>query len=256
MNRSHHAHPLRRKLSIVLHRWHRRIGVLASLFVIWMVISGWLLNHTGALNLSQHIVHSSLIAQRYGLQVDQPQFVFNDKSHWLVATQNEVLFDGKALTIEPMQPLGFVASNQTLFIADNAQIILLAADGSVIDKLSGAALPVSRIEKIGAGCGGVVVASGEKKFASADGIAWHSCDADVQWSHSQELTIAQRDIVAPIIQPGISLERLLLDLHSGRFLGTWGPYFIDLVGLGLLLLALSGLWMYWQHVRRRRHLHH
>jgi hypothetical protein len=255
MNRSHYAHSLRRKFSIFLHRWHRRIGVFASFFVIWMVISGWLLNHTAALQLAQRAVHSPILMQRYGLHADMPQAAFNAGSHWLVATPETMFLDGRKIETIAIQPIGMASIGGNLFIADNSQLILLGFDGAIIDKLSGSALPIARIEKIGSGCGGVAIASDSNYFVSVDSVRWSNCSGAVEWSSPQTLTAQQQKIIAPIIEPGISLERLLLDLHSGRFLGHWGPYFIDAVGLGLLVLALSGLWMYAQHARRRRHLH-
>lgn len=256
MTRLHHALSRRRKISLVLHRWHRRIGVLACFFVVWMVISGWLLNHTSALDLAQRSIHSSLLAQRYGLRTDMPTQVFNANQHWLVPSQDGLLLDGKKIEATLPQPVGMVFSNNILFVGGSAQLLLMTADGAAIDKLSGSLLPIARIAKMGAGCNGVVIADDGKNFATSDGLAWTQCNDVVEWSRPQALTDSQQKLLAPIIQPGISLERLLLDLHSGRFLGSWGPYFIDAVGLGLLVLALSGLWMYTQHARRRRHLHH
>ena len=45
--------------------------------------------------------------------------------------------------------------------------------------------------------------------------------------------------------PSISLETLILDLHSGRFFGQFGVLFIDLIGLLVCILSITGLiaWM-------------
>ena len=42
----------------------------------------------------------------------------------------------------------------------------------------------------------------------------------------------------------VNWERLLLDLHSGRLLGSWGVYVVDASAIILLLLALSGAWVW------------
>jgi hypothetical protein len=52
--------------------------------------------------------------------------------------------------------------------------------------------------------------------------------------------------------PGISLERLLADLHSGRILGREGPLLVDLLGLALAALGLSGTWVFARSPRRNR----
>lgn len=43
----------------------------------------------------------------------------------------------------------------------------------------------------------------------------------------------------------ISWERFLLDLHAARFLGGLASILTDLMGGLILLLALSGLWLWW-----------
>jgi len=52
--------------------------------------------------------------------------------------------------------------------------------------------------------------------------------------------------------PGISLETLILDLHSGRFFGKAGVLFVDFIGLLMCLLALTGLWAWYSHNKLRK----
>ena len=49
--------------------------------------------------------------------------------------------------------------------------------------------------------------------------------------------------------PGISVETLVLDLHSGRFFGFAGVLFVDLIGILMCVLAVTGLWAW---ISRRR----
>jgi hypothetical protein len=176
--------------------------------------------------------------------------------HWLVATSTAILLDGKPIATAPTQPLGMVESGAMLFVASATQLQIFSPGGAPIDTIPAALLPITNIERIGSGCAGVVIAGADKVFASGDGTDWQPCASAVVWTTAAPLTAQQQEIVEPILQPGISAERLLLDLHSGRFLGAWGPYFVDAVGFGLVLLALSGLWMFSQQRRRRRQRQH
>jgi uncharacterized iron-regulated membrane protein len=45
------------------------------------------------------------------------------------------------------------------------------------------------------------------------------------------------------------VERVILDLHSGRFFGKLGPWLFDIAALLLILLSLSGAWIW---LKRRR----
>ena len=44
----------------------------------------------------------------------------------------------------------------------------------------------------------------------------------------------------------LAWERVILDLHSGRLFGSWAIWLWDLFALALVVLTLSGIWM-WQH---------
>jgi hypothetical protein len=43
---------------------------------------------------------------------------------------------------------------------------------------------------------------------------------------------------------GLPLERVILDIHSGRILGQAGVLLIDFMAILFLLLAMSGVWMW------------
>jgi uncharacterized iron-regulated membrane protein len=55
--------------------------------------------------------------------------------------------------------------------------------------------------------------------------------------------------------PGLSWERVLLDLHSGRLFGNAGVLVVDLVGVATALLAFSGLLTWVGRKRRHRKRH-
>jgi len=45
----------------------------------------------------------------------------------------------------------------------------------------------------------------------------------------------------------LTWERVMLDLHSGRLLGKPGVFGVDLMGVFLCSLAMSGTAMWWLH---------
>jgi len=250
-----HTRSRARRISLLLHRWHRRIGVMISVFVIWMAVSGWLLNHTAFFDLAHRSVTTHLIALRYGLNEALPTQAFNADKHWLTFTDESAWLDGKLLSTPLPQPLGLIADAKTIYIANASTLLLFNDNGALIDSESTNLLPIPTITRIGRGCNGIVIADPQKQFASGDGVNWEMCKGDVQWSSAQPLTEYQLAIIKPLVQPGVSLERLIQDLHSGRFFGTWGPFFVDAIGLAFVLLALSGLWMFSHQRKQRAHRH-
>ena len=253
MTHSRHAHSRSRQRSLSLHRWHRRTGVLAGLFVIWMVVSGLLLNHTADLGLAKRVTRNALVTGFYGLEFRVPGQGYVDGTHWLADASGAPIVDGRKIDAAIARPVGFAAGNGMLFIADPSQLLVVAFDGTLIDKLSSPALPVHAITRAGAGCGGVAVEGEGRTLATRDGTEWHACiPADVRWSAPKPLTAEQMDIEGKVLTPGISWERFLQDAHSGRLLGPWGPYAVDIASLGLVFLAASGWWMYARQRRLKR----
>ena len=45
---------------------------------------------------------------------------------------------------------------------------------------------------------------------------------------------------------GIPFDRILHDLHSGRFFGALGPWLMDVTGIALLWLVGTGLYNAWR----------
>lgn len=69
-----------------------------------------------------------------------------------------------------------------------------------------------------------------------------------------QLTQADSRRLRDILIPGITVQQVLLDLHSGRFLGTYGEWFVDLMAAMLAALSLIGGWLFLmpRHRRERR----
>jgi len=46
---------------------------------------------------------------------------------------------------------------------------------------------------------------------------------------------------------GLPGERVILDIHSGRILGYVGVLLVDFMAILFLLLAMSGIWMWYKY---------
>jgi uncharacterized iron-regulated membrane protein len=75
---------------------------------------------------------------------------------------------------------------------------------------------------------------------------WSSVVADssgMVWSHPEPLPGALRERLRYANAPAdLTWERLLQDVHSGRLFGSFGVWVVDLAGVLMVALALTGLW--------------
>ncbi|HZR69909.1 MAG TPA: PepSY domain-containing protein [Burkholderiales bacterium] len=235
-----------------LRRWHARIGFAAAVFFLLLAVTGVIANHGDVLGLDGARVHSEWLDRWYGIAAEPPRAVFRAGSHELVAANGRWLLDARPAGDERPQPLGFVELGDVLIVACSGSLYLLRGDGRLVDRLEGRALPAVPIESVGADGGELLLRTPAGTFASADAMSWQSArDANVSWSAPVALSGAERERYAALLTPGIPMQRLLLDLHSGRIAGRYGPLAVDAIAVVLIALAASGAWMFASHRRRR-----
>jgi uncharacterized iron-regulated membrane protein len=77
-------------------------------------------------------------------------------------------------------------------------------------------------------------------------LKWAETDRlEADWSQAQTPAPQLRAALAQAWRgTGLSLERVLLDIHSGRILGAWGIWLVDAAAVLFLVLAASGVWLW------------
>lgn len=235
-----------------LRRWHARIGLAAALFFVFLVVSGIALNHTESLRLDERKLSAQWLGRWYGLHAEVPARGFKLGDRYLTWDAQQWVLDTTPVARDLPPPLGAVRVGEVCYVATRDTLFLFAADGRLIDKVTGEALPALPLTRLGAVDNRVVIASAQGIFASSDGIDWQRAAGEPSWSLVETLPADRSSALQELYAPAISSERLLLDLHSGRIFGRFGPLVIDAAALGLLALAISGVWMYLRAARAQR----
>jgi len=79
----------------------------------------------------------------------------------------------------------------------------------------------------------------------------------IKWAEQHNLSDDEREqLLAAFRGNGLKLERVILDLHSGRIFGRYGVYLMDFAAIALLWLSLSGLWVWSSRrnkMRKKKH---
>jgi hypothetical protein len=235
-----------------LRRWHARIGFAAVLFFLVLAVTGFVLNHGGDLSLDTKYVHAAWLARWYGLKAEGPRQAFRSGRHALVAANGRWLFDGQLFGEKFPQPVGLVELPDMVVVASDAALYLYREDGGLIDRLERSALPAMPVHAIGSSEHKLALRTGSGVFLSAEALSWQPAQQQsIVWSAPVELSAAERSAYEQALAPGVSVQQLLLDLHSGRFAGRYGPLVVDALAALLTVLSLSGAWLF----LRRRHRH-
>lgn len=253
MTRRKHGHG-RRLHSLYL--WHRYIGLGAMLLVVVLALTGILLNHTDALRLGERYVYSSWLLRWYGIRPEAAWRCYAAGTAWACASGDVLTFNDRPIAGVDAALVGALAFAHLRVLAVPSGLLVLTPQGELIERIGAAQGLPTPIRRIGLSPGGALILDqGTHAYrADLDRLEWkQQTAAGVRWSVAQSAPpVLLEYLHAQHPTARISWERLLLDLHSGRWFGRYGNYVMDLAALLLLLLAVSGVIVYAQRRPRRR----
>ncbi len=236
-------------------RWHRKIGIFLVGFILLLVVTGILLNHSPDLNLSKKTLHSKGLLNWYGIEAT-PITGFQLGDDWLIQPGDNQLFLNRRLVGNCDYPLAGAARYQSLLLAlCRDSLLLLDASGELVEQLDTVQGLPEGMTRLQVTDRAILVGNNLQTF-TLDIDSLNTAQVkhrDSGWSRPSPLPGEAFDgISGEADLPGISLERLLLDVHSGRILGTFGVILVDLVGIGMAILALTGAWAWYSKRQLRK----
>lgn len=229
-----------------LNRWHARLGIISCFFVLLLSITGLLINHAHDLKLDSQPLRSSLLLSLYGVKLPALQGV-QVEGKWLVWQGAELYFNGEQLIECKGVFVGAVTLPNYWVAACEADLLVFTYEQELIERVAHSAGINYPISQIGA-CEGLLCYQSEKiiyqldietlvieKFRGHEG-------RELQWSSPSKPPKSEAVKVRKHFNGGdLTWERVLLDIHAGRFMGRMGPWFMDGVALLFIILSLTGL---------------
>ena len=206
---------MKKKLFPLLRRWHRRIGIVSALFVIFLSLTGLFLLFTAPLGLDQKTWHGGLISRAYNQSPKSPPIgIPVDETQWVIMVDG-LVYIGSAAPIALAPPLSLAKKDDRFIsIANKDETLLTLHDGTLVERMPG-------VEFVGAPPAPLPKA-------------------------------IEKGILRRYQGRGIPISRVLLDIHTGRFLGNIGTWLMALASILFLLLSLSGLYLWVRKPKDRR----
>lgn len=251
-----------RKKPFAFFLWHRRLGLLALAFIFILSITGIMLNHTEYLAMDETHIESDLLLNWYELNPTGEPVSYKAEQHVITQWDNQLFYNSDTLFNNKNILIGAVLTNEMIVLALDRSILLLNTSGEIIEHIN---MPIKfdRIKKIGVLSQSVVIQTNDEKIflADEDILNWQVTKSDnINWSATSPLDDAQKEKLKQAYRgQGLSLERVILDLHSGRlFSSNWGIYIMDGSAIIMILLSLSGFWVWFTRrqkmkLKRRHH---
>lgn len=239
-----------------LHHYHRYLGLMSAVFAVVLSITGIMLNHTEWWQLDQRKVSQQWLLDFYGIPEPQLRTAYKLDQRWLMQWDQSVYLDDKPLSGLVGSLDAAVATDDFIVAAAESKVALFSLDGELVDLLE---LPssVSRVSSLGN--------VGEHVLAETDGGTFQLNDdlteflptpditEEVVWRQPSQMSGAIKErFVSGFQGNGLPLERVILDLHSGRLFGNVGVYLMDLMAVFLLVLAFTGVYSWAKRKLRRK----
>ncbi|MBL26109.1 MAG: hypothetical protein CMM50_00965 [Rhodospirillaceae bacterium] len=234
--------------------WHQRVGLAAAVLVAILAVTGVLLNHTERLGLDERHATQGWLLDWYGVAPSRDPLAYRVDGHWLIWLDGRLLFDAAPIAHDLAAPVGAVALDSLLVVATPLELVLLTSDGALVERMAGSGLP-GQIDAVGRSeSGRLVVTTNVGAFAADEALlSWAPAAHVPDASEPEPLPdTAMEEALAAYRGEGLPWERVILDLHSGRIFGPWGPWLMDAAAIGLLFLSGTGF-LNWLRLRRRRH---
>lgn len=235
--------------------WHRYIGLVIALFLLMMAISGWMLNHTHSLQLSQRTINLPGLLHWYGIKPPTLRSSFQTQGQWVSQWGNLLFWNSQLLEKEHSRLVGAIHHQDMLIIATEQNLWLLNREGELLDRLNGETSLPGVTNRLGTSTDGYPVLQSGKRLYRSDPLllTWQDFPpGHVTWSEPSQLPPSLDKSIRPALPAmGPNLERLMLDLHSGRLFGRWGVLLYDTMALLTLFSALSGLVLWGKRHRSR-----
>lgn len=231
-----------------LHKWHRRIGLLATIFIIFLVITGIALQHSDDFNLNSQYLSNSWLLKYYGIKPN-PIVTYQLGNQTISHAGESVYLSGKPISHQVESIHGAIShSNHELIIATSDSLLVINNQGEIVDEITTRdGLQEAPI--------GIALSKNNTTVMRGINTYWESVNDLTQWQVLQgphphwvapaiTLPALKHVIESHDMSQQINLERFLLDAHSGRFFGKYGVYVIDIAAILLLILSVTGIWLW------------
>ena len=236
---------------------HKYIGIVSVVVIIMLVITGILLNHTQSLSLDQQNTSSKVLNNWYGIKIPQAKKGFKNKNTWfavvaqtLYINQNKVNHV-KLESLKAVEKLPFgwlvVGKHKLILLTDQAKLIdIIKLDIEVISTYS-------QRQKLTLKLKNGLLYQLDAPYEKLTQIEYLK-QSKKTLLLSELPTKIKNEINQHLNQGGLTLERVILDIHSGRFFGKFGVYIIDFFSLLFLILSLTGFLIYLKQHKARKKL--
>jgi hypothetical protein len=230
---------------------HRRLGMVVVLFLILLTATGVLLNHSEDMGLAEKPVSGFFGSLIYDLEDVTSVEAWQVNGKWLYTMNDQLYLEDSPVDYCEGSLVGGIELTQLLVALCSRELIIMDLYGQLVERVSvGDGIPAG-VEALARSEKGLILqlSDGLRLFDidRLESSPWLESDESIEWNSSQPLPDYLLDQLQTSV-PEFNLERLILDIHSGRILGSWRQIALDFLAFLILALAVGGMGM--MHLRK------
>ena len=252
-----------KKRKNLFRKWHRRIGFAAAIFLLNLAVTGILLNHSDDLELHKQYIDSDWLVNLYGVKApDSGQCLFSELLKNNICQLGEKIYLGENQILEQASSLvGVVKLDDLYYLATSTEIFIYNKDFESVENLNqktGLPVPINAITVVDSllkenSIGELLISAHQDRWSlNQETLSWYKSDFKFKSSppllplQGKQLALLQTSYLGT----QITQLKFIQDLHSGRIFSLPGKLLTDLVGIIIILLAISGFFA-WQRRKER-----
>jgi hypothetical protein len=233
-----------------INAWHKIMGMFVTIFIIGLSLTGFLLVHSEDLKLQDRIIANGLLLDWYSINPEESSLVsYKVAEKWITIVDDQIYFEQHRLPDHNGIFRGAISLNEYYIFAYDNSIDLLTAEGELIEQLARIHGIPPGIENIGIIGQKIFLKTMDDYYVSDPELtAWQLTKTrNINWSFPSPAPDSHIEKVLRSYRgSGLPLERIILDLHSGRILGDLGIWIVDISALIFLALSFTGWWSWFK----------
>ena len=206
-----------------------------------------MLNHSKGLDLEQRYISSNWLMSHYGIGSAEADVSFLVDNKIISQFDTQLFVDAEPIMHLDRPLVGAIMLDALIVLATDQALILLSPEGEYVETMGAEAGVPAPIQNIGTYHGEPVLQARSGMWRSNFMLdIWEPMSLQgVSWSrpHPMPDSVAE-ELKTFFYGKGVTVEQLLIDIHNGRILGTAGIWLIDILGILLVVLSFTGLWMW------------
>jgi uncharacterized iron-regulated membrane protein len=220
---------------------HRLLGLAGVVFLFGLLVTGLALQHADDLGLDNTFAANPTLISWWGIEPPTAYTAHRDDASLVVLLGDLLFVSGQPLVEGLGSLVGAVDTGELILAAASTTLVVSTPDGALVDRLAAPAT-IYRVGRLGSRA--VIDTSKGMLTADTSLMNWSPATGGgaVQWNQPVRLDAEViEDLQRRFLARTLSWERVTADLHSGRALGRYGPLFVDLVAITVIILGITGL---------------